>query len=230
VSCAGLTKGHGGEGARITSSISFGGWSYPDALGAGTAGDEVGFDKDEFVCAATSTDIQEATSVPTKIRLQAFWIGISTLRFNFRQNGKKDFLGVATVTLESAFRGLPVPVILGCVFEISQLMGTVMPTRLLETYAVFLARMFLTTGNLALFAFAQCRLNNAAMPRSLKWAKSQNFVWLEVYSHGLPAGDSLREMKRKYEARPQLPNLSKIGLRIALRASRIRLDGETERY
>jgi len=94
VSCAGLTTGHGGEGARITSRISFGGWLYPEGLCAGTACVEAAFSKDEFVCARTSADIEEATSAPTKRRLKAFWTRMSTLRLNFpAKTDRQDVFG-----------------------------------------------------------------------------------------------------------------------------------------
>jgi hypothetical protein len=88
------------------------------------------------------------------------------------------------------------------------------------------------------------------MPRSLKWIKSQNFQgfgcsecnW-KFEPSGEPGGDSLDEMKRKYEAerakaadnincdaQPQLPNLSKIGLQTVLAIINLEQGGEIERY
>lgn len=126
MSCAGLTTGRGAEGARITSRISFGGLSYPDAsdaLCAETAGEEAAFDEDEFVCAATSTDMDEATSAPTNRRIKVFWNCMSTLRFDFSEKLIRNTSLVARGALASTHGSLPVAAILGCVFEISQLRG-----------------------------------------------------------------------------------------------------------
>jgi hypothetical protein len=58
VSCVGLTTGDGGEGARITSRMFFGGRLYPEA--------------DESDCAAMGSDIAQTTTAATKKRFKAF--------------------------------------------------------------------------------------------------------------------------------------------------------------
>lgn len=50
----GLTRGCGGEGARITSRMYCGGWLYPEAVSAGFAGD-AGFAVGEADCAKART-------------------------------------------------------------------------------------------------------------------------------------------------------------------------------
>ena len=82
MSCVGLTLGIGGEGARITSRMFFGGWLYPDAPSTGDAGAEVTFEEDEVDCAVMGTHVVKATSVPNKRHFKAFWGGISSLRLN----------------------------------------------------------------------------------------------------------------------------------------------------
>jgi hypothetical protein len=67
--------------------------------------------------------------------------------------------------------------------------------------------MFLTNQESDTVHFCTVQFYNAAMPRSLKWIKSQNFQgfgcsecsW-KFSPTGALAGDSLDEMKRKYEA------------------------------
>jgi hypothetical protein len=66
----------------------FGGWSYPDAESVGVTDAEVAFEdvtfseNDEFDCAATGTDIAQATSAMAKIHWMAFLTDISSLHFN----------------------------------------------------------------------------------------------------------------------------------------------------
>jgi hypothetical protein len=60
----------------------FGGWLYPDALsaGAGVAAtlNEVTFNRDEFDCAATGTDVAQTASAPTKKKCKAFRTAMSS--------------------------------------------------------------------------------------------------------------------------------------------------------
>jgi hypothetical protein len=66
LSCVGLTKGSGGEGARMTAKMFFGGWLYPDVRWTGVADFAAAFDEDEVDCAAVGTDVAEASSAQAK--------------------------------------------------------------------------------------------------------------------------------------------------------------------
>jgi hypothetical protein len=62
-------------------------------------------------------------------------------------------------------------------------------------------------GNVALFTFAHFLVYNATMPRTLEWMESQKFHGFACSEcnwtfspAGALAGDSLEEMKRKYQA------------------------------
>jgi hypothetical protein len=81
VSWVGLTLGIGGEGARMTSRMFFGGWLYPDAFSGAVAAAELTFDADGSDCAAMGTDVPQATRAPAKKQCKAFRTGISSLRF-----------------------------------------------------------------------------------------------------------------------------------------------------
>ena len=64
-SCVGLTTGCGGDGARITSRMYFGGWLYPEAVSAAFDTD-TGFGEDGAACAAATTPMRQTNSaVPT---------------------------------------------------------------------------------------------------------------------------------------------------------------------
>ena len=78
----GLTLCTGSEGARITSRMFFGGWSYPEAPSTGGAGAVSNFDGDAIDCAAVGADIAQATSAPAKRQFKAFWTRISPAHFN----------------------------------------------------------------------------------------------------------------------------------------------------
>ena len=81
-SCVGLTSGTGGDGASMTSRMSFGGRLYPDALSFDAGGAEVTFEKEELDCAAMRTDVARASSAPSSIKVKVLGVGISFLRFN----------------------------------------------------------------------------------------------------------------------------------------------------
>jgi hypothetical protein len=68
----GLTKGDGGEGARITSRMFFGGWLYPVAPSIGVTAGEAGFVEDEPDCAWMGKDVAQATSVTARRYLQVY--------------------------------------------------------------------------------------------------------------------------------------------------------------
>jgi hypothetical protein len=81
LSCVGLSRGTGGEGARMTARMFFGGWLYPDVPWIGAVDFAAAFGKDEVDCAAMGTDAAQASSAQAKRQFKAFWIGINCLRF-----------------------------------------------------------------------------------------------------------------------------------------------------
>jgi len=70
VSCVGLTLGTGGEGARITSRMFFGGWLYPDAL-------SIGLD-----CATMGAEVAQATKRSEQKTAQGVPDWHNSLRFH----------------------------------------------------------------------------------------------------------------------------------------------------
>jgi hypothetical protein len=82
----------------------FGGWLYPDAPSVADAGvaaafNELGlngltFNKDEFDCAAMGTEVEQATSAPTKRKCKAFRTGISSpASIHRKKPGEKSYFG-----------------------------------------------------------------------------------------------------------------------------------------
>ena len=98
VSLVGLTLAVGGDGARITSRIFFGGWLYPDSPLTGTAGAGVAPFEDEF----GGTGAALAASVATKIKGKASWADINSLRLDL--SAKKDTIYLVCLNKEKKFR------------------------------------------------------------------------------------------------------------------------------
>src|SRR5580704_646849 len=72
----------GGEGACITSRMSFGGWLYPEGPSIGVADAAVKFNKDACDCAARGRDTAQARSAPIKRQFKTFRTCITYLRFD----------------------------------------------------------------------------------------------------------------------------------------------------